>query len=260
MKLHGLTRRTMLQGIAAIGVIAAAGRSAHAAEKWDFTIYYGPGHPLTKLYEELAADIGKRSNGELDITVRTAGELPFKATEAVPVVGNGQVEMALGYMGFIAGTTKIAALPGLPFLIRDADEAEKAMAILLPYVDKAVQANGARILLWNGQHWPQNLYGRGEPVTRLEDLKGRNARGSSPEQGDIIRRRMALTQMPLSFLSQYRHGNRQPTCSTLDAAMGARHLPAFPRRPHPNVFAAFTRYRTRSKTTGSERANPCIER
>ena len=152
------------------------------------TIYYGPGHSLTELYTALATDVRERTGGEIDITVRTAGELPFKATEAVTVLGQGQVDMALGYQGFIAGTTKVAALPGLPFLIRNAEEASTAMGVLEPYIAAKLAEQGCHMLMWSGQNWPQNVYGRGEPLTRLEDFKGRNARGSSPEQGDVIRR------------------------------------------------------------------------
>ena len=184
-----LTRRTALKGLGAISLVTVAGQRSFASPvKWDFTIIYNPGHPSTVNYTAFADDVRERTGGELDITVRTAGELPFGAAEAVTVAGQGQVEMSLGYMGFIAGTTKIAALPGLPYLIRNADEADKSMEVLLPYVDKTIQAHGAKVLLWNGQHWPQNLYGRGTPVRALEELEGRNARGSSPEQGDIIRR------------------------------------------------------------------------
>lgn len=180
-------RRSVLKGMGALGVITATGPRAFAAPMaWDFTIYYGPGHAYTKLYTAFAEDVAQRTEGELTITVRPAGELPFSATEAVTVAGQGQVEMALGYQGFIAGTTKIAAMPGLPFLMRNREETLKGMEILLPYVEKAVGRFGAKVLMWNGENWPQNLYGRGEPMTRLEALKGQNARGSSPEQGDVI--------------------------------------------------------------------------
>lgn len=186
--MNDLTRRSALKGIGSIALITAGVPAARAAgHKWDFTIYYGPGHPLTLLYKALVDDIRKKTNGELDITLRVAGELPFKATEAVSVCGRGQVEMALGYMGFIAGTTRIAAMPGLPFLIREPDEAEKSMKILMPYIEKTMARQGVKPLLWNGQYWPQNIFGRGKPMTSLEDFKGRSARGSSPEQGDIIR-------------------------------------------------------------------------
>lgn len=190
MTFRGVNRRQVLQGLGAAGMITAAGgtRAFAAPMKWDFTIYYGPGHSLTNLYMGLADDIRARTNGELDITVRTAGEMPFKATEAVPVLGSGQVEMALAYQGFVAGTTRVAAVPGLPFLMRNAEEAESAMEVLVPHINKKLNEQGCEMLLWSGQNWPQNAYGRGEPMQRLEDFKGRNARGSSPEQGDIIRK------------------------------------------------------------------------
>lgn len=188
MKFKELKRRSVLQGMGAVGLVTAAGTRAFAqGMKWNFTIYYGPGHSLTELYTKLADDIRERTNGELDITVRTAGEMPFSATEAVPVLGQGQVDMALAYQGFIAGTTKVAALPGLPFLMRNAEEATSAMEVLAPHINAKLNAQGCEMLLWSGQNWPQNAYGRGEPMQRLEDFKGRNARGSSPEQGDIIR-------------------------------------------------------------------------
>ncbi|RAI02431.1 hypothetical protein DLJ53_13835 [Acuticoccus sediminis] len=181
-------RRSVLKGIGALAIVTATGPRAFAGPiRWDFTIYYGPGHAYTRLYTRFAEEVGKRTNGELDITVRTAGEMPFSATEAVTVAGQGQVAMALGYQGFIAGTTKIAAMPGLPFLMRNREETLKGMEVLLPYVEAAVGRFGARVLMWNGENWPQNLYGRGTPMTKLEDLDNQSARGSSPEQSDVIR-------------------------------------------------------------------------
>lgn len=183
-----MNRRSALAGLAAVGLVTAAGRRAWAApRKWDLTIYYGAGHSLTKLYAAYADAVREKTGGELDITVRPAGELPFGATEAVSVLGQQQVQMALGYQGFIAGTTKIAALPGLPFLIRTEEDAQHAMPVLKPFIDKKLATQGCRMLMYTGENWPQNAYGRGEPLKQFEDLQGRNARGSSPEQGDLIR-------------------------------------------------------------------------
>lgn len=183
-----MNRRAALCGMAAVGLVTAGGNRAWAAgERWDLTIHYGPGHSLTKLYNAYADAVRERTGGALDITVRTAGELPFGATEAVTVLGQQQVQMALGYQGFIAGTTRIAALPGLPFLIRTEEDANRAMPVLKQHIDAKLAQQGCRMLMYTGQNWPQNIYGRGEPMQRLEDLHGRNARGSSPEQGDLIR-------------------------------------------------------------------------
>lgn len=184
-----INRRYALCGMAAVGLVTntVGDRAWAASEQWDLTLYYGPGHSLTKLYIAYTDAIRERTGGALDITVRTAGELPFGATEAVSVLGQQQVQMALGYQGFIAGTTKIAALPGLPFLIRTEEDAVRAMPVLKPYIDASLAQHGCRMLMYTGQNWPQNIYGRGEPLMRLEDLHGRNARGSSPEQGDLIR-------------------------------------------------------------------------
>ena len=85
--------------------------AANAATTSDDYTYTGVTHVLTKLQKGFADEVAKRTNGELKIVVRPAGELPFKADEAGRIAGEGQVQVASAFMGFLTGTIPISGLP-----------------------------------------------------------------------------------------------------------------------------------------------------
>ena len=178
--------------LAAWLTLALAG-SAAAADKWDYSLFVGVTHPIAQYAREFADEVKKRTNGALEITVRPAGELPYKPTEMVRVVGQGQVQLADAYMGFVAGDNKIGAMPGLPFLVTNPDELRKSMTVLEPYAQKEMEKFGASILFW--YTWPQqNIWGRGTPLATIADFKGRKIRATSPEQTEMLRRFGAIDE------------------------------------------------------------------
>jgi TRAP-type C4-dicarboxylate transport system substrate-binding protein len=121
--------------------------------------------------------------------------LPYKLPEYLRVVGQGNVQMGDVYMGFLAGDTKIGVLTGLPFLVGTADELKKVMVPLEPMIREDYARFGADILTWFT--WPeQNFFGRGKPITTLEDFKGRKIRTTSPEQSELVKR---LGAVPVSI-------------------------------------------------------------
>lgn len=89
-----------------IGVLGTAAAGGHASAqspiKWDLHVETGVIHPITLRYKEFAEEAKKATNGKLDIVVRPAGELPFRATEVVKVAGDGQVQLAEAHRGFIS--------------------------------------------------------------------------------------------------------------------------------------------------------------
>ena len=190
-----MKRITTFAAILAALLLVPFGGTAWAAVKWDYYVFVGITHPIAQYAKEFAEEVKRRTNGGLEIVVRPAGELPYKATEVVRTTGQGQVQLADGYQGFIAGDAKIGALPGLPFLVRNAEDLRKAMEAFEPYVVKELDKFGATILYW--YTWPpQNVWGRGEPITTIDGFKGRKIRGTSPEQTEMLRRFGAV---PVTF-------------------------------------------------------------
>jgi TRAP-type C4-dicarboxylate transport system substrate-binding protein len=190
-----MTRRPLTAvALAALLVLLADG-VATAAVKWDYYIFVGITHPIGQYAKEFADEVKKRTGGALEIVVRPAGELPYKPMEMVRVTGQGQVQLADGYMGFIAGDAKIGSLPGMPFLATTADELKRTMEVLEPYVVKELDKFGTTILYW--YTWPpQNVWGRGQPITSIEGFKGRKVRATSPEQTEMLKRFGAV---PVTF-------------------------------------------------------------
>lgn len=176
-------------GMAALLAMAA---SARAETQWDYYLYTGVAHRATISFQEFAEEVKKRTNGELVINVRPAGELPFKATEVVKVVGDGQVQMGSGSPGFIAGSVNIGTVGNHFGLIRTYEEMDKAMPIIKKYADPHFQKYGAKILYaWS---WPtQHIFGRGEPIRTLADFAGRKIRTVAPQEAEMLKRLGAST-------------------------------------------------------------------
>src|SRR5262245_38041652 len=152
---------------------------------WDMTVMVGITHFVGSVEKEFLEDVSKRTNGVLAVTLRPPGELPYKLTEYLRTVGQGNVQMCDVYMGFIAGDSKLGALTGLPFLVANAEELKKVMPILEPVIREDFARFGAEILTW--YTWPeQNFFGRGKPITTVDDFKGRKIRTTSPEQSELL--------------------------------------------------------------------------
>lgn len=172
--------------------VAAAGSAvlalpAAAQTKWDLSSMMGATHPVTLHYKGFADEVKKRTEGKLDITVRPAGELPFKATEAVKAAGDGNVQLAQAYQGFISGTIPLASIASLPFLVRTPDELFKVYPIIEKYTQPEFDKNGVKVLYWFT--WPvQNVFGKGKPIKTVEDFAGRKIRTTDAKQSEMMKR------------------------------------------------------------------------
>jgi TRAP-type C4-dicarboxylate transport system substrate-binding protein len=179
------SRRSVVIGI--LGAAAACGRaSAQSPVKWDLYAITGVTHPITLRYKEFAEEVKKATNGQLDIVVRPAGELPFRATEVVKVAGDGQVQLAEAYQGFISGSVPLASITSLPFLVRDAAELDKVWPIIDRFTAPLFVKAGVKNLFHHT--WPaQNIFGKGKPIRTVEDFKGRKIRSTDGKQAEMLK-------------------------------------------------------------------------
>jgi TRAP-type C4-dicarboxylate transport system substrate-binding protein len=173
----------MLAGLAAV---AASVIPAAAQTKWDLYAFTGVTHPITMRYKMFADEVKAATGGKLEILVRPAGELPFKATELVKTTSSGQVQLAAAYQGFVSGEVPIASIASLPFLVRNAEDLEKVYPIIAKYVDPAFAKRGIKVLYWHT--WPpQNMFGKGTPIKSIADFAGRKIRSTDGKQAEMLK-------------------------------------------------------------------------
>jgi|SRR5690625_3233268 len=154
--------------------------------KWDLMSHVGLDENTGIFISGFADSVRERTDGRLDITVRPPGELPYSSEDSVSVTSNRQVEMSNVVMGYVAGDVEAAIIPTWPFIAGEMDKFGKAVEAVLPYATDELEKFGIESLFWLIDP-PQNIWGKGEPITKLEDLKGRKVRTYTPEQQELMR-------------------------------------------------------------------------
>lgn len=184
-----MTFRRLWLGIATgLGLaLSLTGASASAATTWDYYGITGVTHPVSIFLKGFCEEVAKRTNGKLKITFRPAGELPFRATEAASIAGQGLVQMSSAYAGFISGTVPKASIAGHPFLVRTYADLAKVWPIIHKYSEPDFKKIGVKVLFHFA--WPpQNFYGVGKPIKTLSDFSGRKLRVTDPKQAELLKR------------------------------------------------------------------------
>ena len=182
--------KSAMRYIASSAGIAAALTFAvpsQAQTKWDLSAFTGATHPITLHFKAFSDEVKKQTDGKLDIIVRPAGELPFKATEVIKATSDGNIQLGQAYQGFISGVIPLSSIASLPFLVRDVAELEKVYPIIEKYTKAEFEKNGVQVLFWFS--WPeQNIFGKGKAIKAAEDFAGRKIRTTDGKQSEMMKR------------------------------------------------------------------------
>jgi TRAP-type C4-dicarboxylate transport system substrate-binding protein len=172
--------------LASLATVAVLASPATAQTKWDLYATTGVTHPITVRFQAFSDEVKKATDGKLEIIVRPAGELPFRATEVVKATGTGQVQLASGYHSFVGGDIPAASIASLPFLVQSGEELEKVYPIIEKYTTPLFKKRGIKVLFWHT--WPvQNMYGKGKPIRSIEDFSGRKIRSTDGKQAEMLK-------------------------------------------------------------------------
>ncbi len=159
---------------------------ASAQVKWDMYAFSGANHPITLRLKAFADEVAKVTDGQLMITVRPAGEFPFKASEVVRATGTGQIQLGEGYSGFISGAVPLASVANLPLLVRNSEDLNKVWPIIKKFAEPEFAKAGVKIL-FHFEWPPQNVFGRGTPVTKPEEFAGKKFRTTDAKQSEMLK-------------------------------------------------------------------------
>ncbi|WP_165923772.1 TRAP transporter substrate-binding protein DctP [Bosea sp. BK604] len=178
-----LLRLGALAGFAAMG----AGNADAADVSWKFYTYFAANDKPTTLHRAFAQDVEKATGGRLKITVFSAAELPYKASDVLRIVGSKQVEMGDVAFGFVAGDVPELNALSMPFSCTSMD---KFYDTLAPAIDKPINTLlEAKFRATSIMQWvmpPQQLW-LTKPANGIDGLKNLKVRSWNREQAEMMR-------------------------------------------------------------------------
>lgn len=150
------------------GALAALAAPA-MAETWDMPTPYGDSVFHTANIIEFAEDVTEATDGDLEITVHSAGSL-FAHPEIKDAVRRGLAPIGETLMSRLANEDPIFAIDSIPFLASNYDDAMKLWEASRPMVEEKLAEQGLTLLY--AVPWPgQSLFTAG-PVESTADLEG----------------------------------------------------------------------------------------
>lgn len=192
-----IVRRNAMRATLLACLIAPLASFGEARTKWDFFIFVPTTHPVGAHAMGFADMVRKQTDGRLDITIRPPGELPYKATEVVRVVADGNVQLGDGISGWVGGETPVGGFLAMPYLISTGDDLATVWPKIEPILQGDLQRWGVRVLYH--YYWPElQFWGARNPIRNLNDIKGRKIRVTNPESGYLVKQ---LGGEAVSFLA-----------------------------------------------------------
>lgn len=174
--------RTALSLISLIGLLAvsacgsdAAGGSEESVEL-DMYTHVGLDHPVNVELQQWADDVEGATEGRVNITLRTEGELPYTQDEGLSIIRGGLMEAGLVAGGSVGGDEPLFDIPGLPFLVQSQDDLDSALPVFAEHLNPVLEEEHNLVPL--GHYvWPaQTLWLEGEDINELDDVAGKSVR------------------------------------------------------------------------------------
>lgn len=152
--------------ICAAAMVVATGASA---QNWDMPTPYGDSTFHTQNIMQFADELRETTDGELDITIHSAGSL-FPHAEIKGAVRNRSVPLGEFFLSRLSNEDLAFGIDSQPFVATSYEDAAKLWAAQQPVITELLAEQGLMPLF--SVPWPaQGLYTNGEIAT-VEDLNG----------------------------------------------------------------------------------------
>jgi len=153
--------------IAFVAMMAIA--SPVMAEKWDMPTPYGDSTFHTQNISQFADEVRAATNGDLDITVHSAGSL-FPHSEIKNAIRSRQVPIGEFFLSRLSNEDAAYGIDSQPFVATSYDDAAKLWAAQKPVITELLAEQGLMPLF--SVPWPaQGLYTKSEIAT-VDQLAG----------------------------------------------------------------------------------------
>jgi len=159
-------------------VLAWTACGAVAQTKWDMPTPYVDPEFHTQNIRQLADEVKKTTNGQLDIVVHS-GQSLIKHPDILRAVSTGQVNIGEVLLGQFGNEHPVFAADNLPFVAVGYDASYKFYQAQKPYLEKELARRGMRLLY--AVAWPgQGIYTK-VPLKSVDEFKGVKFRTYSPQ-------------------------------------------------------------------------------
>lgn len=168
--------------LVSLAFLACAKSAAPETKSWRMFCYVpSTNYWVTDVFKPFASEVEESTKGGLDITVYTAGELPYKGIQLLSAIKNREIEVAE-----IQPTLEIGEMPQLgifqyPFITgvvapqQNIANNKALLEALFPKVEKILNEKFNAHYLTGGCYPSSQMFAN-KPIRRLADLKGRKIR------------------------------------------------------------------------------------
>ena len=179
-----LARRHLIIGLAGAAALAVQAIPAAAQVKWDLSTVWPETNFHTQNARRFADEVKKATNGAVEITVKSGGQLGFKGPEHLRAVRDGLVPMADILNIQQIGDEPLLGTEGIPFLVGNGDELKVLHKYLRAEYEKVAEKNNQKMLYT--VPWPtQYLHLKAKSET-VDGLKGIKVRVPDKNAADMV--------------------------------------------------------------------------
>ena len=179
-----LARRHLIIGLAGAAALAVQAIPAAAQVKWDLSTVWPETNFHTQNARRFADEVRKATNGAVEITVKSGGQLGFKGPEHLRAVRDGLVPMADILNIQQIGDEPLLGTEGIPFLVGNGDELKVLHKYLRAEYEKVAEKNNQKMLYT--VPWPtQYLHLKAKSDT-VDGLKGIKVRVPDKNAADMV--------------------------------------------------------------------------
>ena len=158
--------------------------NAQAGTKLDLSTVWTDGNFHTKNCKLFAEEVGKVTNGQVQITVHAGGSLGYKGPEHLNAVRDGLVPMADILNIQQVGEAPLLGIEGVPFLVANPDELKVLQKYSMPEFVKIATKYNQTILYT--VPWPTQYIHAKVKTDKLEGMKGLKIRVPDRQAGDMV--------------------------------------------------------------------------
>ena len=179
-----LARRHLILGLVGATALAVQAIPAAAQVKWDLSTVWPETNFHTQNARRFADEVKKATNGAVEITVKSGGQLGFKGPEHLRAVRDGLVPMADILNIQQIGDEPLLGTEGIPFLVGNGDELKVLHKYLRAEYEKVAEKNNQKMLYT--VPWPtQYLHLKAKSDT-VDGLKGIKVRVPDKNAADMV--------------------------------------------------------------------------